>query len=1062
MRRIFALMLVMVFMSSFLTIAPIGVSASTEVPEATIINVSADTYVDGNNTAKNYGEGKYIVLKPQGGNRFPFFKFDISSIRSNLSEFVEIESATISLCATGAGDNISATATTNSVVTQLYYVTDDTWSETGLTYENKPQRGEAISDEVTIGAGVSFSNANGGVSYNVTDAIKNEVAKTGDSYLSCTLDGAVSTNENIGFISKELGNDKNYAPYIPKLTVTYKVKSLVPEATVIKTTEDTWANGSSDDNKTKNYGTGKFTVLRVTDKIPFFKFDISQIRKSLSEIVEIESAVVTLYAAGNTDSLSAGATTSNVATELYYVNDDSWNESTLTYNNMPALGVAISSEREIPSGTQYNSGNGSFSFNYDITQAVKDELSKDSDNYLSCALNGDTWVNQNIGIFSKENTENNSAYAPKLTVTYKLKSFDPDNAVITPLADAYVGSGESEKTLNYGGSPYLLYKPSVRLSYLKFDVSDVRSTLSSLSETTSIRTAKIRLYAVGADRIKEGPTYTATTASVDVRAYSVANDSWVEGTGNRNGEGDTESGISYNTKPDKGDGISEAVTIPAGTVYSAENAPYFELDITDALLAENDNTFSCVIDGDTYVNQTVYFFSSEYTDVVGLVPTLTVDYALKEDIATDITSTALTVDGEYIHGYSKDETVQSLISKIVIPEGATASVYDGNTTVSNSATVKQGMKLHIVSKDTTKTKDYTICNGELFVGSPVYSVSGVKSDGTYADTRIAVSIPVINYTDEAKKLNIIVARYNGETLEKAVVSEQTATARFNDNLTYTYTDGERAATVSYKVFVWEKDTLVPRAGSQLYSSAAAGKKVVVFGDSISAPNSGYVKLLADATSANITNAAVAGARIIAGNDGRPHDTYGINLQTIVSKLYNGDTDWSQQESYTNGGKESDDDKANIANYKNIDLANTDAVIIWMGTNDYGTDISLTDFETAVKDVLDKLTAKNANLKIVLASPMYRAILDSGDAKNCYEYTNGIGKYLYEYCDVLENLSKDYANVTFLDMYNESGITKFSQEKYEYLGDGLHPKSGESDANKIIYALFAQKLATVLK
>ena len=35
------------------------------------------------------------------------------------------------------------------------------------------------------------------------------------------------------------------------------------------------------------------------------------------------------------------------------------------------------------------------------------------------------------------------------------------------------------------------------------------------------------------------------------------------------------------------------------------------------------------------------------------------------------------------------------------------------------------------------------------------------------------------------------------------------------------------------------------------------------------------------------------------------------------------------------------------------------------------------------------------------------------------------------------------NVTFLDLYNESGITKFSNEKYDYLEDGLHPYKGDN-------------------
>ncbi|MBQ2285316.1 MAG: SGNH/GDSL hydrolase family protein, partial [Clostridia bacterium] len=424
---------------------------------------------------------------------------------------------------------------------------------------------------------------------------------------------------------------------------------------------------------------------------------------------------------------------------------------------------------------------------------------------------------------------------------------------------------------------------------------------------------------------------------------------------------------------------------------------------------------------------------------------------------TAITSSALTVDGEYIHGYGENETAQSLVSKINLPFMASAAVCNANTAVADTAKVKAGMILRVTSADKTESKDYTICNGELFIGNAEYTLSGVTENATYENTSIGITVPVINYTDDVKALSILVARYNGEKLEKTNVYDKSVTARFDGSITQTHSDaGTYGKDVSYKVFVWEKSSIIPMMGSQLYSSALAGKTIAVFGDSISAPANGYVSMLANATGANVINGAVGGSRVLDRADTDSFGKYKLDLQNIVDGLITPGYDWSTQESYSSTTQ-------NVLNYKKMNLSNTDAAIIWIGTNDYGTNIAITDFETAVKDVLDKLTSNYPNLKIVLASPIYRARWAGRDGRNSDAYPNTQGHYLREFCEVFEKLSKDYVNVTFLDLYNESGITKFSNEKYDYLEDGLHPYKGDnSRAYKNINAMFINELVKILK
>jgi hypothetical protein len=102
---------------------------------------TASSYVrDGASAGLNFGTSNDLIVKRSGttGNtRETYLKFDLSSLTS-------ITSAKLRL-------NGRLTDTSNaSVLTRIYFATNTTWSETGLTWNNKPASGTTIRGSLTV------------------------------------------------------------------------------------------------------------------------------------------------------------------------------------------------------------------------------------------------------------------------------------------------------------------------------------------------------------------------------------------------------------------------------------------------------------------------------------------------------------------------------------------------------------------------------------------------------------------------------------------------------------------------------------------------------------------------------------------------------------------------------------------------------------------------------------------------------------------------------------------------------------------------------------------------
>src|SRR5262245_54427393 len=112
------------------------------LPAQTVLTPTADAYVrDGSSAATNFGTATTLVTKTTtdiGFTRWSYLKFDLSTISGNIT------SGKLRLFGAIAG-----TSSTN-VPVAVFSVSDTSWSETGITWNNKPAPGTTALATATV------------------------------------------------------------------------------------------------------------------------------------------------------------------------------------------------------------------------------------------------------------------------------------------------------------------------------------------------------------------------------------------------------------------------------------------------------------------------------------------------------------------------------------------------------------------------------------------------------------------------------------------------------------------------------------------------------------------------------------------------------------------------------------------------------------------------------------------------------------------------------------------------------------------------------------------------
>lgn len=166
-------------------------------------------------------------------------------------------------------------------------------------------------------------------------------------------------------------------------------------------------------------------------------------------------------------------------------------------------------------------------------------------------------------------------------------------------------------------------------------------------------------------------------------------------------------------------------------------------------------------------------------------------------------------------------------------------------------------------------------------------------------------------------------------------------------------------------------------------------------------------------------------------------------------------------SVTNQAVSGNPSSSQLTTLQNKDVSVYDAVTIFIGTNDYGYNISIATFKSNIAAMVDYITAQNPACKIGFFTLIHRASAWDGTA----EVPNAAGAVLSDYCTAIKEVAMTYG-LPVLDLWNEFQCNfnytiykeNYSSQDSEASGDGLHPTN---EAHKLfLYPLvreFVKKL-----
>jgi|GEM_PF-1097279 len=282
-------------------------------------------------------------------------------------------------------------------------------------------------------------------------------------------------------------------------------------------------------------------------------------------------------------------TTSSSATgyQVKRVNDQAWEEGTITYANAPAVGSLIGSSGSFASGnwtsvnvTSLISGNGTFDLTVSTTSSTIMNFNSRDATSNQPQLIIQTSTNAMTPTPSRTPT---SAITPTVTRTLTATPTAGTSGTLTFTAVADARVVQASPTTNYGTATTLQADGDTGAAQTSF----MRFTTSGISG--SIQSVKLRVFCT-------------TNGTANGPATYLADSNWVEsGTG----------GITWNTQP----ALLSGVVDNKGTIAASA---WVEYDVTSLVTDNNTYTFALVADS----NDGVVFSSREGTTPPQLVVTL--------------------------------------------------------------------------------------------------------------------------------------------------------------------------------------------------------------------------------------------------------------------------------------------------------------------------------------------------------------------------------------------------------------------------------------------------------
>lgn len=244
------------------------------------------------------------------------------------------------------------------------------------------------------------------------------------------------------------------------------------------------------------------------------------------------------------------------------------------------------------------------------------------------------------------------------------------------------------------------------------------------------------------------------------------------------------------------------------------------------------------------------------------------------------------------------------------------------------------------------------------------------------------------------------------------------------------------------------------------SSPFAGKKIVMFGDSITEFGD-YPARVATRIGATVTNMGFGGCRM-AYHTGDPNSAYYEKMSMFNLARYINTGNYSELIAAADSlfAASGDDNRPQAVALSAIDWSTIDYITVAFGTNDFRGGVPLgavsdsggTSIRGAINYTVEKILSVYPHLKLAFITPPWRARQATGDGLESDANSNGNGVYLIEYADaIIDQAAKNH--LPALDLYRHSGINKWNEATM--LDDGLHPKSPAG------YQLIADKVASFI-
>jgi hypothetical protein len=506
------------------TPTPTPTPTVTPIPTDTLtVKPVADAKVAADTPDSNYGKVTSMQAD-QSPLESSYLRFDVQSLTKPAAK------ATLRLYVRSGTVNAPSVATS----------TNNTWSETGITWNNKPALGSPIAD---LGAVADLS----WIDYDVTSAITGSGSFTFGLTAQTTDGVSFGTRESTGFepqlviVPADGSTEPTPTPTEPTPTPTPTEPTPTPEpGTAIRPEADARVEEA---NPTSNFGTS--TVLRTEggadpDIETYLRFTVSNVSGTPTGAT-LRLFVPTNSTAGTVNGPSVYTSTTNT-----------WSESSITWGNRPVRNTTIISDLGATSpGTWVEldvssvvKGNGTYTFVLATTSAdAGDFASREATNAPQLVLTT-----------SSSTTEPTPSPTPSPTPTEPTPTptgTSTGSMTLEPVADTRVS--EAQPTTDYGRDKSLRADNSPQeISYLRFDVQN-------LSETNP--PATLRLF------VRDGTTDAPTLVRVSDTGWA-------------------ETGMTWNSRPATGAVISDLGAVTTGT--------WIEYDVSGVIPGDGMISFALV------------------------------------------------------------------------------------------------------------------------------------------------------------------------------------------------------------------------------------------------------------------------------------------------------------------------------------------------------------------------------------------------------------------------------------------------------------------------------------